>query len=120
MSRKYKNRDQKLKKKNETSNYLSKGGIVFIAAIILVFLRIPYGLWVDYNDSKNRELRRKICTGEVIGFKGLKGNTIVFEYNLNKVRFEKVRSGPSDHKLSIGSPIKIEYDSLDYENIMVL
>ncbi|MFZ4796640.1 MAG: hypothetical protein ACOYMA_04045 [Bacteroidia bacterium] len=94
-----------------------------ISGIIILFILIvlmPYAIWKGNNDEENLKFRGKKLEACITNIKGIKGNNIEFVFYINNLKVVKVKTAPSNHNLKIGYKIKIIYDSLDVENVMVV
>jgi hypothetical protein len=114
---------QKTERRN-SNGYKGKrniiGYIVLITSVIMIFAVLPYALWTGHRDNKNLEERGKTFLCRVADIKGLNGNDIVVEYVLDGHKYSKVRTAPSQHRIAVGDSLKMIYDSLDHENVMII
>ncbi len=97
-----------------------KGYSIILLSAIIVFVFIPITLWINHKDSENLKNREKEVYGLITNIKGLKGNDVVFEYHINNQKIKKTKSAPSNHTLKIGNKLLLLYDTLDYENSIVI
>lgn len=91
---------------------------LFILSILIVVM--PYAIWKSYKDEENLKFRGKKLEACITNIKGIKGNNIEFVFYINNLKVVKVITTPQIHNLKIGYKIKIIYDSLDIENVMVV
>ncbi len=97
-----------------------RGYIFLISSIVIVFLIMPLALWKGCIDSKNLKVRGKTAIGRVIGVTGFKEDKTRIEYYIGKEKFVVLRDAPSYHKKNIGDSVKLVYDSLNYENVIII
>lgn len=81
---------------------------------------MPYAIWKSYKDEENLKFSGKKLEAYITNIKGIKGNNIEFVFYINNLKVVKVRTAPSNHNLKIGNKLKVIYDSLDIENVMVV
>lgn len=88
--------------------------------VVIIFVVLPYAWLKSYLDYDNIKSRGKSAIGKVIDVTGFNENHTRIEYFIDNQKFIVVRNAPSKVKKNIGENVKLLYDSLDYENIMIL
>jgi hypothetical protein len=92
-----------------------------ISGIIILILLIimPFAIWKGYNDTKKIKQRGKNILGTVVKINGFMGRRIIYEYEVNGQKFENYVK-ISSYRYKVGYKINLLYDSLDFENVMVV
>lgn len=94
--------------------------VKFIICLLLVFIVLPYSIWLSDNDMKKIEKYGKLCTCNVSEINGLKGNNIEIECLIQNKKIINVSTAPFEHNIRIGDYIIVKYDSTDFNNLIVL
>lgn len=97
-----------------------RGWIIFVFSILIVFIVLPSIIWVSCLHNKNLSERGKEGIAIVLEVKGFNRDKITFKYEVNGKEIEKTRHIPPNHKIKQGDKLKIVYDSLSIETVMIV
>jgi len=90
-----------------------------IVVLFILIIMMPYAIWKSYYDTKKLKQRGKNTLGTVVKNNGFMGRRIIYEYEVNGQKFENYVK-ISSHRYKVGYKINLLYDSLDFENVMVV
>ncbi len=96
------------------------GLFVFIISLFLVFLVLPYSIWNSNQRIKGKKERAKYEYADVIKISGLRSQNAKLQYKINGKEYIKTKTIPSGIILKVGQKVKIQYDSINPINFMVL